>query len=97
MADVEVDVSLISSMEKRFEEEIEQLQEDLSSLYTSVEELNQTWEGPNHEEFVKNFENRYLDMTELDRSLKSYLKALKKAQKTYTDCESEVFRIVRNQ
>lgn len=97
MADIEVDTSEISALEKKIESAVEGLDENLGNMYRSVSELNDTWEGPNHDEFVENFENRYLNMKELEKSLKSYLKALRKARKTYAKCESEVFQIVRNQ
>lgn len=97
MADLDVNTSEMSALENKLESAIESLHENLGNLYTSVNELNATWEGPNHDEFVENFENRYLNMTELEKSLKSYLKALKKAKKTYTQCEEDVSQIVRNQ
>lgn len=97
MADLEVDITEMSALEKKLESAIETLHENLGNLYTSVNELNGTWEGPNHDTFVENFENRYLNMEELEKGLKSYLKALKKARKSYTQCEEDVLQIVRSQ
>lgn len=97
MADIEVNISSIASLEKRFEALMELLQEDLGSMYSSLQELNQTWEGPKHDVFVETFENRYCDMEQLQKSLKSYQQALKKAKKTYKNCEEEVYQIVRKQ
>lgn len=97
MADLDVDITEMSALEKKLESAIETLHENLGSLHASVDELNGTWESPNHDSFVESFENRYLNMEELEKSLNSYLKALKKARKSYTQCEEDVFRIVRNQ
>lgn len=97
MADLATDISEMSTLENRLEAETENLHEMLEDLHTSVNELHATWAGPNHDEFVETFENRYLNMTELEKSLKSYLKALGKAKKSYSRCEDEVFQIVRNQ
>lgn len=97
MADLEVSTDEMSALENKLEAAIENLHENLGNLQTSVNELNATWKGPNHDAFTENFENRYLNMTELEKSLKSYLKALKKARKSYTKCEEDVFQIVRNQ
>lgn len=97
MADMEVNLSSIAGMEKTLAEAIETLEENLSNMYGSVSELNKTWDGPNHDAFVEEFENRHLDMRELNKSLRSYLRALKKAQKTYAECEETVFQIVKRQ
>ncbi len=97
MADIEVNSTSISQMEKSIREELENLKGIMKNLYAGVEELNQTWEGPNHQDFEKAFVEQYTDMSQLENMLEHYADSLKKAAKTYGKCEKEVAQIVRNQ
>lgn len=95
MADLEVNVQSIKSMRSSLQELVDQLDGMLDDMYQSVEELHQTWDGPNHIEFTSRFENRHANMKDMDKSLSSFVKAIKKAQSLYGQCEEEVWNIVR--
>ena len=69
----------------------------LREMYGRYKELNGTCDGPNHEEFTEKFERNHENMEELNRSLETYVKALKKAESLYGKCEEEVWQIVRAQ
>lgn len=97
MADLEVNVTSLKSTCGSVKESVERLEKMLSEMYASVKELNSTWEGPNHEEFTEKFERNHENMEELNRSLETYVKALKKAESLYGNCEEEVWQIVRAQ
>lgn len=95
MADLEVNTSSISSMQTTLEEAVESLESTLKAMYASVNDLNATWEGPNHDEFVRDFQNRYEQMQKLNQAFKSYSNSVKQANKIYRKCEDEVWQIVR--
>lgn len=95
MPDIEVNTSSISGMQKQFGESIEALESSLETMYAGVAELNKTWDGPNHTEFTENFQERYEQMLELNKALKSYKKAVKQAGKTYEQCEETVYQMIR--
>lgn len=95
MADLEVNISSINGMQKQFGEAIETLESSLEAMYAGVTELNKTWEGPNHTEFVENFQNRYESLCELNKELKSYKKAVKQAGNIYNQCEESVYQMVQ--
>lgn len=97
MADLEVSVTSLKSMQKTVSTSVSELERLLQEMYTSVKILNNTWEGPNHKEFIEKFEANYENMANLNRSLKAYAKALKKAGSLYEKCEEEVWQIVRGQ
>lgn len=81
MADIEVNSTSISQMEKSIREELENLKGIMKNLYAGVEELNQTWEGPNHQDFEKAFVEQYTDMSQLENMLEHYADSLKKSSK----------------
>lgn len=97
MADIEVNSASISQMEKNVRTGLEHLKASIKNVHAGVEELNKTWEGPNHETFEKAFLENYADMTKLEKMLEHYADSLKKAAKTYRECEKEVAQIVRRQ
>lgn len=97
MADIEVNSASISQMEKNVRTGLEHLTASMKNVRIGMEELNKTWEGPNHEEFEKAFLENYADMTKLEKMLEHYADSLKKAAKTYRECEKEVAQIVRRQ
>lgn len=97
MADLEVNIPSLKSTRGSVKDSVESLDKMLREMYESVRELNSTWEGPNHEEFTEKFERNHENMEELNRSLETYVKTLKKAESLYGKCEEEVWQIVRAQ
>lgn len=97
MADIEINTESLASTVQKLEAQTELLENALKNMYQGIEELNQTWEGPNHDEFEADFSGKHADMKELNKMLKSYVRALKKAEKTYESCEDDVYSVVRAQ
>lgn len=96
MKDIEVNISSISNMQKQIGEAVKTLDSSLKTMYEGVAELNRTWEGPNHTDFVTLFEQRYEEMKKLGKTLESYQKVVKEAGKTYDKCEQEVYQLVQS-
>lgn len=94
MADLAVNLDSMTGTIRSISEAVNTLEDHLKLMQESVSELNQTWEGPNHDEFVEKFGERYEMMVQLNKMLRKYLSSMKKAKKTYTSCEETVNNLV---
>ena len=52
MADLEVSVTSLKSMQKTVSTSVSELERLLQEMYTSVKTLNNRWGGPNHKGFM---------------------------------------------
>ena len=93
MKTMKVSTGSIDDARKRAEEEVENFSEMLEKMHVGVEELNASWEGGNHDEFVETFAERYKQMVKAVELLRGYLKSLASASKAYGNCESEVSKL----
>ena len=68
----------------------EALRANLSQMTISIEALNATWEGPNHQNFVSTYEEHKDDLDAFHDALSAYLRAWSEAFREYNNCESDV-------
>lgn len=68
----------------------EAMQSQLKEMLAAIEGLNSVWEGPNHDEFMKHFEDQKLNLDNFNKSIASFLKAWKNAYEAYDACENDV-------
>ena len=97
MADISVDTNSINGMTQNINDAVSRLEQTLKQMHESVNELNATWSGPNHDTFISNFEVRYGEMKQVNEMLKKYLESVKKAKKEYVSFESQVEDIVNRE
>ena len=85
----------------RFNTDVEQFKtalDDLDNNYTNVfetiESLNSTWAGQAHDAFLTQFDNDNKNVKDMIEELKKYRDDLLFANNEYTKCEAEVNDIV---
>ncbi|MBQ9058008.1 MAG: WXG100 family type VII secretion target [Atopobiaceae bacterium] len=89
-AQVKVNTDSINDMRRRANTELDRFTQAMGEMRSSVDALNATWKGGNHDKFLQTFEERYKQMEELQKMLKNYLSSIDKAVSNYEQCESEV-------
>lgn len=97
MADISVDTNSINGMTQNINDAVSHLEQTLKQMHESVNELNATWSGSNHDTFASNFEARYGEMKQVNKMLKKYLESVKKAKKEYVSFESQIEDIVNRE
>lgn len=70
------------------------LRASLTSMTLSVEALNATWEGPNHQGFVEAYKVRKDDLDAFHDALGAFLRAWSEAYREYNTCESDVASMI---
>lgn len=75
--------SLIRAMEK-----------ELINMKTSIDQMNQMWEGPAKKSFVQAFEDDRKASEDIIKELKSLQKFETQAKKKYEQCEKQIADII---
>ena len=89
--DIEVDTPLISNLNTKVLDELTgTLEAQFRSMCLAVEALNDSWQGPNHDEFVRGFEARSEAIQSFQSHLNKYLFAVQDAYRLYNECEETV-------
>lgn len=89
MRKIVVNTESMRAAYKTCKSQVETLRTALGEMRTSVEALNATWEGGNHDDFERTFKVRYAAMEMLVVSIEEYLKSFGSATDSYEACESE--------
>ena len=97
MADISVDTNSINGMTQNINDAVSRLEQTLKQMHESVNELNATWSGPNHDTFISNFEARYGEIKQVNEMLKKYRESVKKAKKASVSFESQIEDIVNRE
>lgn len=71
------------------------LASQLSDMTLAIEELNATWQGPNHESFVAEYAKRKEGLDAFHGMLAAFLEAWDEASRTYEQCEDAVAGYVK--
>uniref|UniRef100_I5AXE8 WXG100 family type VII secretion target n=1 Tax=Eubacterium cellulosolvens (strain ATCC 43171 / JCM 9499 / 6) TaxID=633697 RepID=I5AXE8_EUBC6 len=90
MSRFQVDADEVISAKKAMEEKLEQFSRAMKRMKLSVDELDEVWEGPNHDSFRKSFSGRFESMKSYEKMMKTYIDHLGDAGKTYRKCEEDV-------
>jgi WXG100 family type VII secretion target len=75
-----VDTESIGSLQKSVQESYQRMTDALEAMKRSIEDLNNYWEGPNHDEFVNSFSEQFADMTTVNKSIENFSGNLDKAR-----------------
>ena len=89
MKQIVVNTESMRSACKTCRAQVETLGMALKEMHASVDALNGTWEGGNHDDFEETFKARYVAMERLVVSIDQYLRSLDSASDSYEACESE--------
>lgn len=73
----------------------ETLVKQLEAMSEAIEALNDTWQGPNHEAFVAEYERRRQGIEEFHKVLASYFHTMGDAYVEYDKGEAAIGDIVR--
>jgi WXG100 family type VII secretion target len=90
MGTFKVDTDEIAKAKNSMEDKLEEFEKALKNMKISIEELDEVWEGPNHDEFKKNFARRFESMQSYSQMTKRFLDHLGDAVKKYRKCEEDV-------
>lgn len=90
MKRMKVNTDSIGNARKLSNDEVRNLEKAIADMDKSVKELNATWKGGNHDEFVARYEERYKLVQNAQQMLDEYLQGVATAVKKYEQCESEV-------
>ncbi len=93
MKQIVVNTDSMRAAHKTCKAQVETLRTALGEMQASVEALNDTWEGGNHDDFDAAFKTRYAAMEKLVVSIDEYLKAFNTASDSYEACESETLSL----
>ena len=88
--DIKVNTSEMESVVSKLEEDVTNLNDAINKMKKGVEDLNQTWEGNNHDEFVKKFDGRYEDIEKFTKSLEKYTNILRLVKESYAKVDSDI-------
>ena len=89
MGKIVVNTESMRAAHKTCKSQVETLRSALGEMRASVDALNATWEGGNHDDFEEIFKARYAVMEKLVVSIDEYLKWFGSASDSYEVCESE--------
>jgi uncharacterized protein YukE len=94
MADMSVDTVQMRQGIRQAEEKLAVVNEALRGLGNCFEDLNDSWTGSNHDEFVQNYIEEHERMEALDSSVREYLESLETAALEYEKCSDDMEDIV---
>jgi len=94
MADMAVDTVRMRQGISQAEEKLEAVNNALRSLGNCFEELNDSWTGTNHDEFVQSYVEEHERMEALDSSVREFLATLENAALEYEKCSDDMEDIV---
>ena len=89
MKQIVVNTESMRATHKTCMSQVETLRTALKEMQASVDSLNATWEGGNHDDFEETFKARYAAMEGLVVSIDEYLKVFDSAIDSYEACESK--------
>ena len=98
MAKKDIDVSTEDISRVRstaYDEYEETLIDQFRAMMAAIEALNETWKGPNHDDFVKTFDARSQGIDDFHKLVAAYLRAWDDACREYGNCESNVAGYVK--
>lgn len=91
---IQVNTDSIARAKKVAAESLDALRESLVSMRASVDELNATWEGPNHDKFVRQFSEDYAEMERFCNTLGLFIEQYGESGHTYAVCDQDVAGLV---
>jgi uncharacterized protein YukE len=94
--DLDVTTEDISRIESAaYDEYQETLLEQARAMMAAIEALNNTWQGPNHDSFVRGYVARKQGIDDFHSLLSELLRALGEAVREYNDGEATVAGYIR--
>lgn len=86
---ISIDTESIKTLRNEFDTEINTMSASMLKINESVDQLHATWEGPNHDAYVANFQIGYEKMNEMKTALMKFIDILDAAEKKYSQCENK--------
>ena len=92
--DIAVEFGEMNSTISKLENDIKDLETSIKKMKESITELNKTWDGQNHADFVSKFDMRCEDIEKFTKTLKNYKNALSLIKKQYESVENQVSSLI---
>lgn len=92
--DVKVNFGEMESRIQKLENDVIKLEKSIKNMKKNSDDLNLTWKGPNHTNFVNKFNVRYGDMEKFTKTLTNYAKILKLVKNQYLKVDDEVRSLI---
>lgn len=90
---IKADIEAIKRLKSALLEQWNEMESSLQKMYESVDRLNDVWEGPNHDRFVKTFEEQYKSMKRFNETIKTFAQNIGRAAYYYEKCEDDVKKL----
>jgi len=87
---IEIHTSALSSDINELTGQLQQVRNNMRTMYDSIAELNTMWEGPANDAFKAQFQIDYEMMQEVCGSVEQLISCMDYARINYDACESEV-------
>lgn len=91
-----VNTNAVTNTVSDLETRINNINTNLSAMYSSVQRLNTMWKGQANQSFNEQFQMDYNVMKQMLKGLKDYKNSMEMAKKKYITCENSVQDLVRN-
>lgn len=92
---IQIDTTTLSKTISDMEGSINNLKNELESIYQDIQELDAMWDGPANEIFNMQFESDRQEFISMCDDISEYIEKLRYAGNEYVKCESKVGDIVR--
>lgn len=95
MTDVMVDSERMRRTTMRARDKLAEVQRAAGALKAHIDELNGTWTGGNHDEFVEDFNRSYEAMRALQQGVERYLEGIEAAAEEYDRADADLLGMAR--
>lgn len=91
----EVDTSMLGALTKKLRENLENISQQRSEMYSQLEALDGMWEGEAHDTFVAQYQIDHELMRKLLNELGTLAEHVGVSKENYDDCEEEALKLIR--
>lgn len=88
--EVEIDIGQLSSDLDQLCQLRVKLKQNMGLMEESIKELNNTWEGAAHDEFIRGFDEDCKSINEMMTTLSQFLESLEYARNEYSKCDADI-------
>lgn len=92
--EIAVDTDMMHNSVRDLQDALDKMKAEIESMFLEIEEFTGMWDGPVHEDFLKQICQDKQKMQEFDNAAKRLVEHMEYAEKEYQSCENAVSSIV---
>ena len=92
--EIAVDTDMMHHSARGLQDALDKMKAEIESLFLEMEEFTGMWDGPAHEDFLKQLWQDKQKMQEFEKAAKKLVECMEYAGKEYQSCENAVSSIV---